>query len=925
MFTVLDSGGTATYTRGDPIVFSDPGVLSYTGYVQSDQPTKDGLSLPFVEHIITCMDGVYKLGKRTNSQNYINWRAGSIAIDFVRRDLGDEGITITAASHRDTTVADFNQGNLNGLAGVVNGTDDGDLQFSLAGTTVTIKEATQADFTSGTLTNVSSPASGGLTPTITPTLQLIGTGTGTVYVAIWAGSQVIGTSDTLIYATYNDPVAGAGSISFTCSDGTNYQQFVGTDTTTNPATGWWNRVISLPSNWNGKTITQVQAVMTNGSGTTPNAYFQNVRLGSASGSPFFSTTLNLTSPFAVVLSGYTNVTTQVENASLLGATTMRSSPAYSIAAAGILQSAYLSYSATTPSSTTITIKISSDGGATWYPCTNNAFLPTACVTPGMNLSGISLLIQEIFANTSTDPTLYATLTSLTLTIQPAPQATKTDVSYVAKSQADWLAGTLTNVVAQSNGTLTIASTSVLGTSNHFDNGGLTYAFGAPTDNRLFITMPFNSAKNTHTQLTGPGTYSSMTYYMSVAPDVSVNVSGIMSLGPTYLSPQWNSTAGTFGYCAMVTTTWTALPVVHTFVSLIRGSAGGSTTTLAGPIEVSHTYSSYGTNLKVVYSGGNHKIYANNILVINVSDSTFTTPANVGLYASTTGADSSGGPGLAAFDNFAITPNASGSGTFVSPSTSLAPVVTYGTSLVDWSVLTPSVLQNLTVEASIDNGATYALCTNGLPIPGIVVGTSMSGKNLKMRVTLLSQVISNISTINGLRALVIGQYAVTGTRNTAPTGNDMSITRIVGSGWGPAFDGQTWVQVGTGTTAVGSGSLTITNTTGDVHMRLGTRTAGDEDTTVRVSLSASTINPGVELRITDANTFYRLSVTTTAMSIIKKSNGVTTTLKTVVVALSTGTPYYLRFRVSGFVPASLFGRVWAGGTLEPAAWTATITD
>lgn len=948
-FTVLDSAGTASYTRGDPVTFSDPGILSYTGYVQSDQPTKDGLSLPYVEHVITCMDGVYNLGKRSNSQNYLNWVAGNIAVDFVRRDLANEGITIAAAMHRDTTDTDFNQGTLNGLVGALHTPGDGDLELPLAGSTVTISEVTQANFQTGTLTNVSSPVAGGLTPTLTPTFQLIGTGSGTIYVAFWAGSQVIGTSDTLVYSTFNDPTAGAGSISFTCSDGSNYQFNPGTDTTTNPGTGWWARTITLPAGWNGKTITQVQAVMTSSSGSSCNAYFQNVHLGSASGSPFFSTTLN-TTPYATVLSGYTNVTTQVVNTNVLGVTTMRQSSPYSLTGAGILKSAYLSYVATQPPSTAITIKISSNGGATWYTCANNALIPTACLVPGMNLSGISLLVQETFTNTGTDPAVYATLTSLTITIQPAAAATKTDVSYIVDTQAGWQAGTLTNVVAQPDNSLTIPSSQVFGTTTAFDNGGAGYTWligrtitpSSTLANGAQINVPGNSVKHTHVQIAGPGTYTSMTLYMQVFVSYNASINNVVMSGPTYLNPQWNSTAGTFGYCAMISTT-TVSGSEAVWLSLVRGSAGGSTTTIAGPVQLTGAALSqdsisgqYGSSLTIVYSSGSHKIYANNILMISATDSTYTTASDVGMYAISAGTDSPGVQEVTFFLGFGVTPNSASSGTFVSPATSLTPVGTYGTSLVDWSVLTPSVLQNPRVEASIDGGTTYTACTNGQPIPGITAGTSMSGKSLVMRVTLLSAVLSNIETINGLRVLVLGQYNATGTRSTAPMGNDMVISRTVGSGWGTAFDGQTWTQSGTGTTAVGSGEATIANTTGSVNMQLGTMTWTDEEATVRFSLSASTITAGINLRYIDSNNYYRLTVTTTTIAITKKVAGTGTTLATGTVALSTSTFYRLRFRIVGVGPTNLYGKVWPDGTLEPGdvagvlsttnpQWTITATS
>jgi len=83
--------------------------------------------------------------------------------------------------------------------------------------------------------------------------------------------------------------------------------------------------------------------------------------------------------------------------------------------------------------------------------------------------------------------------------------------------------------------------------------------------------------------------------------------------------------------------------------------------------------------------------------------------------------------------------------------------------------------------------------------------------------------------------------------------------------------------------------------------------------------------GIELRYVDANNLYRLSVSTTAISIIKIRGGTVTTLATASVSLSTGTYYRLRFRVADSFPTNLYGRVWADQSLEPVAWNVTGVD
>src|SRR6185312_7231729 len=146
--------------------------------------------------------------------------------------------------------------------------------------------------------------------------------------------------------------------------------------------------------------------------------------------------------------------------------------------------------------------------------------------------------------------------------------------------------------------------------------------------------------------------------------------------------------------------------------------------------------------------------------------------------------------------------------------------------------------------------------------------------IKLRITISLSTASAGATMPDVTAItltILGAYSSSGTRSTAPIGNDTFVLANQ-SGWGTAFDGQAWAKTGIGTDAIASNEATITNTTGDVHEVLGSRTATDEEGTCRFSLSASTISGGMELRYVDANNFYRLSISTTTISIIKRSGG-----------------------------------------------------
>src|SRR6185312_10742787 len=121
---------------------------------------------------------------------------------------------------------------------------------------------------------------------------------------------------------------------------------------------------------------------------------------------------------------------------------------------------------------------------------------------------------------------------------------------------------------------------------------------------------------------------------------------------------------------------------------------------------------------------------------------------------------------------------------------------------------------------------------------------------------------------------------------------------------------------TGTTAAGSSVETISATTGTVYMRLGSRTGTDLDGAHRFSLSSSSETAGIFLRYVDSNNYYALAATTTGVSVLKRLAGVTTTLKTVSMALAINMDYRMRFRIAGSSPIALYGNVWADGTREP---------
>jgi hypothetical protein len=950
-FTVLDSAGTAIYTRGQPVTFSDPGILSYVGYVQSDAPTKDGLVLPYVEHIVTCMDGQYLLDKRSNSVNYLNWIAGNIVVDFVRRDLANEGITISAAMRHDTTVSDFNQGNLDGtvgainttpattLNGVISTTDDGDLEIAGAGSNLTISESTTAQFAAGTLTNVAA-SNNALSPSTVSALSFTATlpvalATNNLYMEIWSGSQVVGTNDTLnydIWISSTSPAFNAG-VDLNFSDSTSLNTYVGpTDDNTlaaSPTTDlsgyakdtWYTRSIALGTVINGKTVNSVCVAVAGNSAGTYNIFFKNIYLGSHSGSPFFSTSatatqVNPSTVFSNATYPGTLASTSVVQA-ISSNTVNRVSSAYSIDAVKLTNSTFITWDSTSPSNSLVQMSVSYDGNA-FLLCTNGAPLPG--LPAGSNVAGTSLYLQEIFV-TGITPTAFPSLSAVTVTLTTAPNATKSDVTTSYGTSAQWNAGTLTGVAPNANGDLTLLNSvrtwndNLITNQTFFPSSG-----GSPTQ---------SASGGTYNQIipgngSFPGFWAlSRMDFIAARADFSLDVdttfafsgSGtpVGKIGIVYRGTGWSSADQNYAYVVLVT--WTSSPTIE--IGYGSNSSGGSTGTYTLVKNASVALGTGSNHLKIVVSGKTHQVFwaGSSSPILTATDSTYMSAGQFGII--TYGDDVSATETLTGkYDNLVVSSNI---GTWQSGSVSLAALTTIEGSNISWLETLATGVPSATaiVSTSIDGGTTWKPCTNNAPIPQLLEGTNVSSLSLIARIILFSATYAANPVIGGLNWRVLGAFpTVTGTRDTAPLGNDMQITRTVGSGWGNAFDSQTWTQAGTGATAVATGEATITNTTGTVYMRLGTRTGTNIQGTHRFSLSSSAETAGIFLRYVDTNNYYALAATTSTTSILKRLAGVTTTLASVSMALSINTPYQMHFLTANSGPVSLFGNMWADGSLEP---------
>lgn len=917
VLTVIDHTGTANFTRGQPVEFSDSiAEIDYVGYVNTSAPIKPGLASALIEHLVTCMGTRYRLNKRTNSKNYLAQYTGDIVTDFIDSTLAAEGVTAPYATHRDSTTADFNTGILSGTAGYTDGSD-GDLELLKAGSDLTIAETTTANFASGTLTNVTATGNA-LTPTSTTAIScsaiLSGALTGAyMAVKIWSGSMTVGTLDTLNYDIWISGLPATCGVDLYFSDGSKMstattipvdQNSISSAPTTDLSgfanSAWYTRNIPLLSGLNAKVINSVVIVLTGASAGTYTAYVKNAYLTSQSGNKFFAvgaTTTNVNPPQSFGYVGFqlSSLLSSVVNV-FIADNANRVSSSYSIDIVKLLRSSLITWIAA-QSLASVSISASYDGGASYAVCTNNAALPA--LPPGTNVAGLSIRLKESFmASGSTDPTVFPILNSVNVTLLSAPNATKSDIVQSYITNTNWNTGTYGGDVVLSGNTITVGPTSRNWNDNLITSQTFTVLAGSPVQSA-------SSGKYNITNPSGAGALSSLDF-AGVANDFIYDIDVTVGSGTAALVYYRNPTKNTSkGYYLQLNAASGTIFLLRDPGTVVLGS-------ITSAITGGSTY-----HLKIIVKGSLHTIYLGGVLYFTVTDATYPDPGYFVL-----GSEYVTGSATCSFDNAVISPG--NTGTWQSSSVSISSLTTCGLSAIYWAETgtTNQSVANILVQTSIDGGSTFQTCTNNGPIPNLTSGTNVTGKTIIVLVTM--NTISNTATpiLSQLVWRVLGAYpGSSGTRSTIPLGND-TMVRANQSGAGTAFDGQPYTKVGTGTDAIASKKLTITNTTGDVHEVLGTRTGTDLDGTVEFSLDASADSGGMELRYVDVNNFYRLQITTTTISIVKKLSGVATTLATASVTLSINTAYWMRFRVVGANPATLTGRVWASGVLEPTAWQVT---
>lgn len=950
------------FQHGEQVTVIDP-VLGtvFNGFVDTD---KERPLYPsgYIYHTLNCIGMHYLADKRTYTATYATSAlAGKIAVDILSNVLTVEGIVQNFAVRNDNDTTSWAEGNLTNVITTTNlNTVPADLELALAGSNI----STTLDLSAGTPTNMTWTGAV-LEPTTASGIKFVSNitsqstnTTSAIYATIWTGSISLSTGNTFTVTVWcpSSNKDYSATLDFVFSDSsrmntisTTYDQNgypsytlsgsnVITDLSIYAKDQWYTRTFTVPSSLNGKTINRVDIGMGGSSSGTYVCFYKNIVVN---GTTIFSTSATGFQTTPYVSKAYNNFLSSQTATSLVTTFDPLSSSwlsaSTSLAGVDILNSSTVQYFG---SNTSLFNIYASYDGNVYLLCTNNAALPNM---PAGTVTVSSTLTLKVlpFAGSSTlpsgsstitvsaDPSIIPTLSQISLIVNSSynPIVAKSDVISPFGTTTQWNTGSYTNTTA-SGTDLTLGnynppwtSTPTGYTLTYLNTyGTVTQSFGSGN-----YTVAFPNTGSSGNNVWALTQIASVNNLQDMTIQVSVKIpSALEEIGVLYRNNGWNAAVNnSFGYFVG------AYYVSGTTVDIVFGYGSNSNTgsdSFTQLALVAVTGSSGSTYpLKIVAQGSTHNIYWNGATTptIAVSDATYVYPGGVGFRGFGQSPAWSN-----VYSSFTVTPIQSG--TWLSPSISLASLVTGGGSSIAWTEVNTNIAttsstgssgssttSSITVQSSLDGGSTYQNCTNNAQIPNLGNGVSLTGKSLTVLITLttISQPFAPI--LRGLNIRVLGQYpGATGIRNTAPLGNDMSITRTVGSGWGTSFDNQTWTQLGTGTTQVSSNTETIANTTGDVNMELGSRTWTDQDCTMRFKLSASTIEAGITLRYVSSTSYYRLFATTTALTIIKNDGGVILTMNTVPITLATNTLYYMRFRVVGSSLVTLTGNVWANNTLEP---------
>ena len=952
-FTVIDLTGTRSFTKNLPVeIIDDTRGTRFAGFI-NNQPTAT-LIYPNPARLwaIDAKDQTWLMQKRSANKTYKGQYAGTILVDMVQRYGSIEGLFCHAALGWYELLTEWQQGTASGVIPTTNAGDgnvgDGDLELALAGAPWSFSQVSQADF-SGSAGGLTSPATGGVSFTPTQAIRyqatenVPGLANAFSYVKIWEGPYTIASGD---YLTYDVWIASTSpqqmaAIDLVLSTGTAFrdsQAVVNVDAqgigphAKNDLSGlatnqWYNRQFTLSGitgSWVGKTISYVSAAFEGESQGIYTAYFRNVAImnGGTTKVSIFGPNDDAPAivPQQLQNSGYSAmsciaVTTHERHGYMYAG-------GYYIGGAGIAKSSYVSWDIGMPtvltSSFTFTVTASIDAFSTFLPCVNNGPIPG--LLPGMNLAGKSVYFVYVFDNAGPDPTLTPLLHRVSAAISPAYACSKSDVVSTTNLTTGWSGGTLTNLIntggnsLQLNGYARNWNDANYGSQTLFGTGGINQGM---LSQQFFIKL--TGAGQGNSRLDFVGNWQDFTLEV----DVKIETNG--KPGVAYRTTGWSNADANYAYAVEIT-------LAGIFLQRGSNSSSSSPGTRTQIGSAAFTLNSGDTHrLKLIIAGSEHQIYLDDVLYLDIIDSTYGSAGGVSLRSAPTAAYTQ------TYNNFGIVQALSG--TWVSPVIDLSSLVTISNAelLLQIDPGVNTTICTFLAEISLNNGATWTSLVNvattlgyyqALPVAGLTPGTNVSSlTQVRIRLTIAATTAATGSAMPDLTAVtlsVLGAYNSTGTWSTIPLAWDSAQRANVSGSFGVATNGATYSKTGTGATNLNSNALQIGATTGDVHMRIGSATATDQGATVRVQLAGSVV-AYLELRYSNSSNYYRLAASTTALAIYKNTGGGNVLLASTPITLSTGSWYHLHFAAVGSGPVTLLGRAWPDDIIEPNTWTTTASD
>ena len=767
-FQVADAAGYL-FSTDQKVQISDP-VLGnvFIGYVEtSEMSYLPGTSTRM--HTITCKNEQYLADKRyfTNPDN-ANRYAGDYMGDLYNDYLKAEGITAAIALAHDRSATDFATGTLTNTI-----VENGALTLAHNGTTFSVTETSQLDWSSGTLTNVQSNDDGTLSLASFKSVKFTGQCVSPTSVAayntrrVWQGSQIVQAGDLLQYGVW---------VASTCPDDTLSVDLIFDDHSTLTSIGgfvdqyglaataaslngnatdvWYMRQIDL-SVVAGKRIVGVSLSLQGSKQGAYAVYFRNIRITDATGTLIRRTLVNkfLGMNRQLGNTGYTNVSLTLITA--YEKTGQRVSPIYPNTQAGSVKDSLVSWTADLPSQVLdtqnnndpISISVSLDSGGFFYaPNTNGQPIPN--LAPGTDLTGSYIVFNIVLTNYGATPEYSPSIADLNLTIDAGYYQVKTDVVDTDTTTANFSAGTLTNVQA------ILGGLQLNGKFKDWADGSLSGCNKQGTGNPI-QTIVVNAD-----QLTCDGGHEMRSHYSFAGNwqdfiaemDVYVNAAG-STYGMVYRTTNWAPQNYSFGWLAYLTTTGV---VIGYGTDNTTGLTWTQVSSVAATFQAGAWY-----RLRLEVAGTSHAVFVDDQQYISVTDSHFNQSGGIAARFSNGGTTRSFGR----YANFGVV--TAMTGTRVNPSLNLAPAGVVASSLIQWAATEPDVT-TLEIDASFDNGVTWTQCTNNAAIPGLNYGDSLTGVSLLIREVLTTNNASTTPVLSTLSVRVVGQTnGSDGTRVSVP--------------------------------------------------------------------------------------------------------------------------------------------------------------